>query len=368
MASWGPKYLACHCLQTPIEDARIYQHKDLDRDPNPNGDNRTMLANRRKLLQNLGAVAAASAFGIDAAFAQSGTTVRLVVGFPPGGPSDTVARMLADRMRVKLNRPVVVDNKPGAASRLARAEVKRAVPDGNTLIFSPVGATTVLPHLFSAKNLGYTPEEFSPVARVAGYEYVLTAGPGVTVSNLAELKAWLIKNPSHATLAHPGTGTIPNLLGLVLAKSMGVPITQVAYKGTTPALQDLMGGHVSLCIETPFEVQEFHRSGKLKVLASISETRSPLLPDVPTLIEQGLQLSADSFHGVWAPAGTPADVIRTLNAAIVSVLAEPAVKDQLLKLGLHPTPSTPAELTVAEKADSKRWADFIKETGVAVTD
>ena len=312
---------------------------------------------RRQFIQSASALAGLRLLVGQDAFAQ-GHPLRLLLGFPPGGPSDTV----------KLNRSVVVENKPGAASRLAMGEVKRSAPDGNTLIFSPAGAFSVLPNLYTAKNLGYVADDFAPVSRVAAFEYMLVAGNALNVSNLNELKTWLVKNPAQATLANPGTGTSPNLLGLVLSKMTGIPITQVSYKGTTPAIQDTMGGHISLCIVTPLEVREFHRSGKLKALASMSEKRSPLLPEVPTLTELGLAISADSFHGIWAPAGTPAEVVKTLNAAIVSVIAEPAVMEQFVKLGVHPAPSTPAQLLTAERADTKLWAGFIKETGIAITD
>ena len=323
---------------------------------------------RREFIRQSTLLGMFSAFGIDAAVAQSGPTIRIVVGFPPGGPSDTVARLLAEGMRSRLNRSVVVENRPGAASRLARAEVKRAMPDGNTLIFSPVGATSVLPHLYTAKNLGYKSEDFMPVARVANYEYVLTVGPHVKASSIRELREWLINNPTLATCANPGTGTIPDLLSRVLADSLKLPITSVAYKGTTPALQDLMGGHVSLSIDTPSDVVELYKSGKVKVMAYISDKRSPLMPLVPTLTEQGYPLSADSFHGVWAPVGVPADVINRLNSVIVSVLSDAVVKEQLAKLGLTTAPSTPNELAKAEQEDILRWADFIKRTGLTMTD
>lgn len=322
---------------------------------------------RRQVLQ--GALATGAALHLPQVKAQSQAPLTLVVGFPAGDTTDTIARILAERLRDKLGRPIVVENVAGAASRLARARVKRAAPDGRTLIVSPVGGTSVLPHLFSAKNLGYVASDFVPVARLATYDYVLAAGPHVKATNMQELKAWLQANPSQATCANPGSGTIPHLLGIVLGEDLGTQMTQVAYKGTSPILPDLMAGNVSLMIGTPLNVASFNQAGKLRVLGIIGDKRSPLLPDVPTLKEQGVALNAESFHGIWAPAGTPDAIIAPINAAIVSVLNEPAVKNELMtKFALRAAPSSPAELAEAERQDTRLWAGFVKRSGIAITD
>jgi tripartite-type tricarboxylate transporter receptor subunit TctC len=300
------------------------------------------------------------------ALAQGGApTMRLVVGFPPGGSIDLVARQLAEKLRVHLGRPVIVDNRPGALSRIARSEVKRAPRDGNTLMFSTAGGSTVLPHLYSEKNLGYTPEEFTAVARVALFDYVLAAGPKVEARTLAELRAWIKRNPN-ATYGSPGTGSIPHLLGIELAEVFNAPMVHVPYKGLAPAVQDLAGGHISFVIASPVEVLDLHRAGKVRAVAAISDHRPLLLPDVPTLAEQGLKLSADSFFGVWAAAGTSPEIIARLNAAVVAVLRDADLQDRLAKMGLRTAPSTPAEQHASELEESKRWQAFIKRAGIVM--
>jgi len=298
--------------------------------------------------------------------AQSGAPpLRLVVGFPPGGSTDLVARLMADKLRASLARPVIVDNRPGALSRIARAEVKRAPRDGNTLMFSTAGGSTVLPHLYSAKNLGYTPEEYIPVGRIALFDYVLTASPKVEARSLAELRAWVKRNPG-ATYGSPGTGSIPHLLGMELADVFNTPMVHVPYKGLAPAVQDLAGGHISFVIASPVEVLDLHRAGKVRAIAAISDQRPLLMPDVPTLAEQGLKMSADSFFGFWAASGTSPDIIGKLNAAVVAVLRDTDTQERLAKMGLRAAPSTPAEQHASELEESKRWQAFIKRAGIVM--
>ena len=324
-------------------------------------------------MRNLATGLAAFAFALAATAwlqpvrAQAGNSppLRIVVGFPPGGSVDLVARLLAEKLRVRLGRAVVVDNRPGAVSRLARAEVKRSPRDGNTVMFSAAGGTTVLPHLYSEKSLGYVPAEFAAVARVATVDYVLAASPKVQAKTLDELRAWLRVN-QHATYGTPGTGTIPHLVGLELAATLNAPMVHVPYKGLAPAIQDLAGGHIAFTIASPVEVLDMHRNGKLRVIAAVSDHRAVLLPDVPTLREQGLNISADSFFGVWVAAGTGADVIARLSAAIVAVLKDPDTADRLAQLGLRAAPSSAAEMHAAEQAESARWQGFIRRANIVM--
>lgn len=323
---------------------------------------------RRKLLAATATAIALATATLPQVHAQSQPAIRMVVGSAPGGPSDIAARILAERMRQKLNRNVIVENRAGAATRIANAEVKKSAPDGNTLLFSPIGAMTVLPNLFTSKNLGYTPDDFVPVARVVGIDFLLATGPGIKLDNVPQFKAFFAQKPNLATFANPGTGTIPNLLAIVLAKHTGVSFQHIAFKGSAPALNDLMGDHVSLSIGTPAEMLEQHRAGKIRVIGTFSENRSPLLSDVPTLKEQGVPLSIEDAFGVWAPAGTPKAMIDNYNAVIVSVLADPTVKAELLKLGFAIAPSSAAELAKVQHEDTKRWNTFIQQAGISMTD
>ncbi|MBK6651045.1 MAG: ABC transporter substrate-binding protein [Betaproteobacteria bacterium] len=320
----------------------------------------------RKLVSILAVLGACAMLSV--AQAQNVPPVRMVVGSAPGGPSDIAARILAEKLRTRLNRNVLVENRAGAATRIANAEVKKATPDGTTLLFSPLGAMTVLPNLFTAKNLGYAPEDFVPVSRVVGIEFLLAAGPNLKVDGISQFKTFFSQKPELASFANPGTGTIPNLLAIVLAKHTGVPFRHIAYKGSSLALNDLMGDHVALAVGTPAEMLEQHKAGKIRVIGTFSEKRSQLLPDVATLKEQGVPLAIDDAFGVWAPAGTPKAVIDSVNAAIVNALEDPGVKAEFMKLGFTAASSTPAELGKIQQEDLKRWNSFIQQAGISMTD
>jgi tripartite-type tricarboxylate transporter receptor subunit TctC len=313
-----------------------------------------------------------AAFGVCisilSAFAQVQIPIRLIVGSAAGGPTDIAARIVSEQVKLKLNRSILVENKPGASTRIANGEVKRAAPDGLTLLFSPLGAMTVLPNLYSSKNLGYVPEDFTPVARVVGIEFVLAASTNSKIINLAQLKEFLTRNPDRASIANPGTGTIPNLLAILLAKQTGVPLQHVSYKGSAPAMSDLMGDHVSLMIGTPAEMINHHKAGKLRIIGTFSEKRSPVLPDVQTLKEQGVAVAIEDAFGVWAPAGTPPAIVENISSAFRVAIGNATVMADLAKLGFTATPSSPAELAKIQQEDLKRWSAFIKIAGIEMTE
>lgn len=322
---------------------------------------------RRELMMAASALVASGA-APNIAVAQSLPPIRMIVGTAPGGPSDIAARILADRVRQRLNRNVIVENRAGAATRIANAEVKRSAPDGTTILFSPIGAMTVLPNLFTAKNLGYTPDDFVPVARAVGIDFLLATSPNIKLDNVSQFKAFFTQKPDLATFANPGTGTIPNLLAIVLSKHTGVPFQHIPFKGSAPALNDLMGDHVSFAIGTPAEMIEQHKAGKIRVLGTFSEKRSPLLSEVPTLKEQGVPLAIEDAFGVWAPVGTPRAVVDSLNAAFIGVLEDASVKAELTKIGFTIAPSSPAELLRVQHEDLKRWGTFIQQAGISMAD
>ena len=225
---------------------------------------------KRRALAAL-AVLAASLFAAPA-MAQDRTT-KIVVGFPPGGSADVIARLLAEKLRVSLGQNVIVDNKPGAGGRVALNEVKRAAPDGQTLILSPSGALVIQPWLYS--NLGYDPiKDFTAISRVSTFDFAVTAGPGAPAGDIKAVLAWMKANPSKANYATSGAGTVPHFAGQLLAQAAGVPMTHVAYKGGAPAAQDLIGGQVPLMVDTASETIEHHKSGKVRILAVTGETRT----------------------------------------------------------------------------------------------
>lgn len=299
------------------------------------------------------------------ALAQDKPPVRILVGFPPGGSADVVARLLADRMRTSLGQNVIIDNKPGAAGRVALGELKRSAPDGQTLILQPSGALVILPWLY--KNLGYDPvKDYTPVARASTFDFAVTAGPGAPAGDLRAILAWMKANPSKANYATPGAGTVPHFTGVMLSQAIGMPLTHVAYKGGAPAVNDLLGGQVPLMIDTAVETIEHHRAGKLRIVGVTGEARSKALPEVPTLREQGVDLAADAFFGVYGPAGMPADVTTRLTRAVADALRTPEVADKITSLGLVPAYGNGAELAAVQAAHLKRWEAPIKASGFTV--
>jgi tripartite-type tricarboxylate transporter receptor subunit TctC len=288
--------------------------------------------------------------------------VRILVGFPPGGSADIVARLLADKMRASLGQNVLVDNKPGAAGRVALGELKRAAPDGQTLVLAPSGALVVSPWLY--KNLGFDPvRDFTPVARAVTFDFAITAGPGAPSGDLKAILAWMKANPAKANYGTPGAGTVPHFTGVMLSQSAGVELTHVAYKGGAPAVNDLLGGQVPLVVDTPLETIEHHRAGKLRIVAVTGESRTKSLPEVPTLKEIGINMAADAFFGLYGPPGMAPDVTARLSRAVADALKQPDVAERITTLGLVSAYGSGAELAATQAAHLKRWEAPIKASG-----
>lgn len=307
------------------------------------------------------AVLAASQFALPASFAQERTT-RIVVGFPPGGSADVIARLLAEKLRVSLGQNVLVDNKPGAGGRVALNEVKRAAPDGQTLILSPSGALVIQPWLYS--NLGYDPiKDFTAISRVSTFDFAVTAGPGAPAGDVKSVLAWMKANPSKSNYATSGAGTVPHFAGQLLAQAAGVPMTHVAYRGGAPAAQDLIGGQVPLMVDTASETIEHHKSGKVRILAVTGDQRNKALPDVPTLKEAGINVSADAFFGLYGPAGMAPDVVARIDRAVADALRDPVIQEKIYGFGLVPNHAGSAELAATQAAHLKRWEEPIKASG-----
>ncbi|RZL86195.1 MAG: ABC transporter substrate-binding protein [Variovorax sp.] len=304
---------------------------------------------------------AAGAFAAPLAFAQERTT-RILVGFPPGGSADVVARLLADKMRVSLGQNVVVDNKPGAGGRVALAELKRSAPDGSTLLFAPSGAMVIHPWLY--QNLGYdTAKDFTPIALASTFDFAVTAGPGAPAGDINAVLAWMKANPGKANYATSGAGTVPHFAGQLLGQAAGVPMTHVAYRGGAPAAQDLIGGQVPLMVDTATETIEHHRAGKVRILAVTGEQRNKALPEVPTLKEVGINVAADAFFGLYGPPGMAPALVQRIDGAVADALRAPDVQDKIYALGLVPAHAGPAELAAVQAAHLKRWEMPIKASG-----
>ncbi len=295
------------------------------------------------------------------AFAQE-RTLKILVGFPPGGSVDVIARLLAEKMRASLGQNVIVDNKPGAGGRVALNEVKRAAPDGQTLVLSPSGALVIQPWLFS--NLGYDPiKDFTAISRVTTFDFAVTAGPGAPAGDLKAVLAWMKANPAKANYATSGAGTVPHFAGQLLGQAAGVAMTHVAYRGGAPAAQDLIGGQVPLMVDTASETIEHHKAGKVRILAVTGEARSRALPDVPTLKELGINTTADAFFGLYGPAGMPADGVARIDRAVADALKAPDVQEKIFNFGLVPNHAGAAALAASQAEHLRRWEAPIKASG-----
>ena len=307
------------------------------------------------------AALAAATLAAPAAFAQE-RTIKILVGFPPGGSVDVIARLLADKLRVSLGQNVIVDNKPGAGGRVALGEIKKAAPDGQTLVLSPSGALVIQPWLYS--NLGYDPiKDFTPISRVTVFDFAVTAGPGAPAGDLKSVLAWMKANPTKANYATSGAGTVPHFAGQMLGQAAGVAMTHVAYRGGAPAAQDLIGGQVPLMVDTASETLEHHKTGKVRILAVTGEQRNRALPDVPTLKELGIAMSADAFFGLYGPPGMAAADVARIDRAVADALDATDVQDRIYGFGLVPSHAPAVQLASTQAEHLRKWEAPIKASG-----
>ncbi len=323
---------------------------------------------RRRLLAQLLATAAL-AVGTGAFAEDSKRLLRFVVGFPAGGGTDIIARLVAERIRVPFASAVIVENKPGAAARASVDYVKNAEPDGGTLLFTPDFPITVYPHSF--RSLSYDPlRDLVPVAPGARSMLCYNVGPAVpaNVTTLAAFVRWVRDNPASASYATTAAGGTPHFVGMMFATAAGLAMTPVHYRGGAPALQDLLGGHVPASVNPISEAMPHAKSGAVRILAVTGSKRSRFLPDVPTMREQGFDVVIDSWLGAFAPARTPAQTVHALNAAINEVARSPDYADALAKFGTEPALQTPAEFAATVKADIARWGPVVKASGFVAVD
>lgn len=293
--------------------------------------------------------------------------MTLVVPYAAGGPTDAMARTLASTIKPILGQTMIVENKAGAGSNIGAEYVARAAPDGYTLMFgtsAPLGI-----NLYLYPKIGYDPfKSFAPVIQVGYLPNVLVVHPSLPVKDVQELFAYAKANKGKLSFASSGSGASSHLAGEMFNMQAGTDIMHVPYKGTGPALNDLVGGQVSMSFTDVLTALPFIESGKLRVLGVTTLKRSRALPDVPTLAEQGLKnFDASVFFGIVVPAGTPQPIIDKLNGAFIKVLEDPAVKDRLQKQGLEPPKDhTAAQLASYMKSEAEKWREVIKVSGARV--
>ena len=295
---------------------------------------------------------------------------RIVVGFPAGGGTDVVARLLAEKLRGKVAANLIVDNRAGAAARLAVEYVKAADTDGSVLLFTPDFPMVLYPH--SYKKLSYDPvRDFAPVAACATTSLALSVGPmvPVEVKTVADFVKWCKANPGKAAFASTGAGASPHFAGILFAKAAGIEMNHVPYKGGAPAVQDLIGGQIASSVNPIGEVLPYAKAGRIRVLATTGPKRTRLAPEIPTMVESGYpDVLFETWLGLFAPARTPQEIITRLEEAVREALQSTDVQEGLAKLGYEAPFIAGAQFRERLRRDFERWGPIVKASGFTAED
>ena len=325
------------------------------------------LTTRRVLMAGIAAAAVFGVAGPVMAQDYPNKVIKLVVPYPPGGATDVIGRVMAQKLSAALGQQVIVDNRAGAAGSIGAAAVAAASPDGYTLLMGAMTSHSISAVL-NKKTVNFDMEKsFVPVAIVGSVPLVFVVTPSLKANTLTEFIALAKSKPGSLTFASAGNGSPQHLAGEMFQRVAGVKMLHVPYKGSGPAITDLIGGQVDSMIETAPAAQAHVKGEKLRALAAASNQRVPTLPDVPTASEAGLSgFEVSSMFGIAAPAGTPELIITKLNEALKSILSMQDVKDSLLVQGVITTYTTPKEAIVALNKESAKWAKVIREGNIKV--
>ncbi|MCW2312918.1 Bug family tripartite tricarboxylate transporter substrate binding protein [Rhodoferax antarcticus] len=306
---------------------------------------------------------AASLLAVGLAHAQSGP-VKLMVGFPPGGGTDAIARILADKLKDQLGVSVVVDNKAGAGGQIAAQALKAAAPDGNTLFLSHDHTISILPLV--VKNPGYAPQkDFLPVAGFATFANAFAVSGGTPASSMKQYVEFVQRQAAgQDTVGVPAPASVPEFLVKVIGQKYKLDLQAAPYRGSAPMMADMLGNQIHAGIGSVPDFIENQKAGKIRVVAVLGGVRQAALPDVPTFTELGLAGFEDApYYGIFAPKGTPQATIDKLSGAVATVTALPAVQERLTRMGLTVGYMTPAQLASREASYSKTWAQIIQASG-----
>ena len=325
------------------------------------------MTTRRQFVQASASATLLGALGTHSVLAQALEQVKIINGFPAGGTADATSRRVADKLggTAYTKNGAVVENKTGAAGRIAVEAVKNAAPDGATLLLTPYSMMSLYPHIY--KTLSYDPvKDFTPVAIASSLTHGLAVGPLVpdSVKTVKDYLAWARANPKDASYGSPAAGSTPHFLGALLGLNNGVELKHIPYRGSIPGVADMIGGQLASMFTPHGDFLANHKAGKIRILATSGAKRSPFVPEVPTFVESGFpDLVVEEWFGFYAPARTPAATIANANAAILAALKDKVVIDSLAVQGLIPVGSTPDEMARSQKAEFERWGPLIKRIG-----
>lgn len=323
------------------------------------------MKNRRQALQTL--AASAALFTTLGARAQGIEQVKIYYGFPAGSAGDSVARRVGEKLAgsAYTRNAAVVDNRPGAGGRIALELLKTAPADGSVLGLSPFSCTSIYPHVYS--RLSYDPQkDFAPVSIGAVMHHGLAVGPLVpaSVKTVKDFIAWAKAHPKDASYGSPAAGSTPHFIGALLGLMNNVDLKHVPYRGSVPGVTDVVGGQIAAMFTPSGDFIANHKAGKLRLLATSGQQRSPFSPEVPTFAEQGFpELTTEEWFGFYAPARTPAGVLAAANTAINQAVKDRQVIDSLAVVGLIARGSTPEEMARSQEAEFKRWGPIVKRIG-----
>ncbi len=305
----------------------------------------------------------ALAASLGSAWAFPSKPIRIVMGFPAGGPLDQHARLLSDRLQAQLGQPIIIDYKSGAGGTVGAQEVMRAPADGHTIMLANTGVMVINPALYSKLPYG-TLKDFVPVARTAMQPLALLVNPKVPANSLQEFVAYAKTKPGQINYGSAGNGGSSHLVPEMFKAATGLFMVHIPYRGSAPAFTDLMAGQVQFMAESIPQAAQYHKQGKVRALAVTSRERSPALPDVPTAIEAGLKnFEVVGFYGFLAPAGTPKDAVNKLSDAFKAVLAQPDIKSRMVAQGADPAFLGSDEFAKFLATEMPRWADVVQKSG-----
>ena len=299
--------------------------------------------------------------GVGAALAQD-KPVRILVGFAPGGTADVVARLVADKLKDSLGQPVIVENRAGATSRIAAEALKNALADGSAIMLAPIGAIVVAPQAYKSNPFD-TLKDFAPLSHAANLHLAIAVANNTPAKTLKEYIAWAKANKDKAFYATSGAGTLPHFLGLLLAREAGIELTHVPYKGAAAYQGELISGMIPAAFDAMGDLSEYHKAGKLRILATAGATRSGAMPEIPTMREEGFNVQGDAWFGFFAPAGTPKAVLDKYAAAIRAAVMSPDVAARLANLNMEPVGSTPDEFAAVVRRDWDKWGAVVRASG-----